>query len=509
MSETIKKLRSEFKTDFQQFAYRCLKIRTKTNGVVPFELNSVQLDLLDKFENAMRFDGRARFIVLKARQMGLSTFIEALIYWWKIFHAGTKSLVLTHLDSATKELFEMTRRYHDNCPEAFKPPAHRDSTNELAFSLIDCAIKTATAGNKNVGHGSTIQCLHWSEVSRSRNQADITAGVMQTVPTGNGTMIFLESTANGVGEYFYQCWQDAVRGENEFTPVFYPWTAMTEYRQSAEGVEFSAEERAYQALHGIDDEQLAWRQAKMKQFEGSPEQKLALFREQYPITAEEAFQSSGESFINADDVRRARKAEDVEPVGAIIAGIDPARKGRDYTGVVIRQGRATLKVARLKSEDLMQTAAWCAKAIEEYRVDAMFIDTVGVGAGVYDRLKELGYGDRVFEAVASSRADKDNTYANKRAEMWARMSEWLSGRVRIHDYNHLESDLLMLGYEYDAHERLKLQSKKELTRSPDLADALAMTFYVEHVRPHEEQPEEYEGIQRRPTNGGSMLNGRF
>ena len=147
MSETIKKLRSEFKTDFQQFAYRCLKIRTKTNGVVPFELNSVQLDLLDKFENAMRFDGRARFIVLKARQMGLSTFIEALIYWWTIFHAGTKSLVLTHLDSATKELFEMTRRYHDNCPEAFKPPAHRDSTNELAFSLIDCAIKTATAGN--------------------------------------------------------------------------------------------------------------------------------------------------------------------------------------------------------------------------------------------------------------------------------------------------------------------------------------------------------------------------
>ena len=157
----------------------------------------------------------------------------------------------------------------------------------------------------------------------------------------------------------------------------------------------------------------------------------------------------------------------------------------------------------------MQTAAWCAKAIEEYRVDAMFIDTVGVGAGVYDRLKELGYGDRVFEAVASSRADKDNTYANKRAEMWARMAEWLSGRVRIHDYNHLESDLLMLGYEYDAHERLKLQSKKELTRSPDLADALAMTFYVEYVRPHEEQPEEYEGIQRRPTNGGSMLNGRF
>lgn len=504
--ETIDKLREAFRQDFRFFAYRCLKIRTKTQGVIPFELNSVQLDLLDRFYDAMQMKGRVRFVVLKARQMGLSTFIEALIYWWTIYHRGTKSLVLTHLDSATKELFEMTRRYHDNCPEPFKPPAHRDSTNELAFNSIDCAFKTATAGNKNVGHGSTIQCLHWSEVSRSRNQSDITAGVMQTVPTGDGTMIFLESTANGVGDYFHQTWQEAVRGENEFTPVFYPWTAMAEYRQSADGVEFSQDERQYQALYGLDDEQLAWRQAKMRQFNGSPEQKLALFREQYPITAEEAFQSSGESFINADDVRRARKAN-FEPIGAIVAGIDPARQGRDSTGVVIRQGRAVLKTARLKINDTMKIASWCAKAIEQYKIDAMFVDVVGVGAGVYDRLVQLGYGDRVFEAVASAKADKPDVYFNKRSEMWAMLREWLSGEVSISDLDHLESDLLMLGYEYDSHDRLKLQSKKGLPRSPDLADALAMTFYAPHVRPRAEQPEAYEGVRRLATNGGSMISG--
>lgn len=506
--ELERRLLAEYRIDFRLFAYYCLKIRTKSDGIVPFELNSVQLDLLDKFYEQMRLKGRVRFIVLKARQMGLSTFIEALLYWWTIYHQGVKSLVLTHKDSATKELFEMTRRYHDRTPVEFKPKAHRDSTNELAFAEMDSAIKTATAGSKNVGHGSTIQCLHWSEVSRSNNQAEMTAGVMQTVPTGEGSMIFLESTANGFGDYFHQTWEGAMRGENEFTPVFYPWNAMQEYRAPAEGVEFSKEEREYQALYGLDDEQLAWRQAKIKQFEGTPERKLALFREQYPITAEEAFQSSDNSFISADAVMIARQAS-YEGIGAIVAAVDPARKGRDSTGFVIRQGRKVLKMLRWKYPDTMTIATRCAAMMEEFKVDALFVDVVGLGAGVYDRLVQLGYGGRVFEAVASARADKADTYANKRAEMYDRMNAWLMAGADIPDSDLLQSDLLMLGYEYDSNDRIKLQSKKNFDRSPDLADALAMTFYTLNILPKAEQPKEYEGLRRVATSGGSALIGSF
>lgn len=505
-SDEIELLRKKFKRDFRQFAYRCLKIRTKVNGVVPFALNSVQQDLLDKFLTEMEMHGRARFIVLKARQMGLSTFIEALIYWWTIFHEGTKSLVLTHLDSATKELFEMTRRYHDHCPEQFKPAAHRDSTNELAFSSIDCAIKTATAGNKNVGHGSTIQCLHWSEVSRSRNQADITAGVMQTVPTGDGTMIFLESTANGIGEYFQQMWEGAIRGENEFTPVFYPWTAMSEYRQDATGVEFSAEEREYQRLFNVDDEQLAWRQTKIRQFKGSPEEKLALFREQYPITPEEAFQSSENAFINGASVREARKAE-LEPFGAIVCGVDPAAGGKDSTAIVVRQGRKVLKAWRFKQPDLMAIVGRCVDVLHDYKVDMMFVDAVGLGLGVHSRLVELGYQDRVLDVKASRRADEPDAYVNKRAEMWDRMAQWFDDGADIPDNDIFESDLLMVSAAYDSNRRLKMQSKTEMAHSPDLADALSFTFALNHIMPKAEQPEEYEGLRRAPTYGGSMLNG--
>lgn len=507
-SNEVNRLREYYRLHFQAFAYHHLKIRTKTKGLQPFVLNSVQLQLLDLFIEHMQVKGHCRFIILKARQMGLSTFIAALIYWWTIFHKGTKSLVLTHLDSATKELFEMTRRYHKYCPDEFKPKASQDSANEIVFADIDSAMKTATAGSKNVGHGSTIQCLHWSEVSRSNNQDEMTTGVMQTVPSGEGTMIFLESTANGTGEYFHQTWEAAIRGESEFTPVFFPWTAMKEYRTSAEGVEFSQEELDYQALYGVDDEQLAWRQMKMRQLKGSPEERLASFQEQYPITPEEAFRSSGHAFVSKQAVAEARKAN-LEPYGAVVCGVDPAAGGKDSTAIVVRQGQKVLKAWRFKHPDLMAIVGRCVDVLNEYKVDMMFIDAVGLGLGVHSRLVELGYSDRVLDVKASRRADETDAYVNKRAEMWDRMAQWFDFGADIPDSDLFESDLLSLTADYDSSRRLKMQSKKELKFSPDLADALSFTFALKHVMPKAEQKEEYEGLKRAPTYGGSILNGKY
>lgn len=500
-------LRDEFRIHFPFYASKCLKIRTKTEGIKPFILNSVQRDLNDRIDKELELRGRVRFIILKARQMGISTLVNAKFFQRSTFHSGVKSMVLTHLDSATKELFEMTRRYYDYCPNEFKPKASKDNTNELAFNELDSAMKTATAGSKNVGHGSTIQCFHWSEVSRSKNQSEMTTGIMQAVPSGDGSMIILESTANGIGEYFHQTWEEAIRGENEFIPIFYPWVAMDEYRQSADGIEFSREEREYQRLHGIDDEQLAWRQSKMRQFKGSPEEKLALFCEQYPITAEEAFRSSGNSFINSVSVREARQAI-IEPVGAVVCGVDPAAGGKDSTAIVIRQGRKVIEARRFKHPDLMSIVGRCVDVLNEYAIDMMFVDAVGLGLGVHSRLVEMGYGDRVIDVKASRRADEPDAYVNKRAEMWDRMSQWFDAGADIPDNDIFESDLLSLQAEYDSSRRLKMQSKKELKHSPDIADALSFTFALNYVMPRAEQPEEYEGLRRTKTNGGSMINGK-
>lgn len=499
VSNKVDLLRERYRADFTRFAAECLLIRTKTDGLQPFHLNDVQRDFVERFTKQMAMNKRARFVILKARQQGLSTLIEALMYWWAIYHVGFKGLVLTHLDSATQELFEMTRRYHQNVPVPMRPKATNDSSHELTFRGIESAIKTATAGSPNAGHGSTFQGLHWSEVSRSRNQADMVAGVLQTVPEGNGTLVFLESTANGIGEYFHEAWQAAVRGESEFEPVFYPWFMTREYRRDASGVVFSDDERAYQDLFGVDDEQLAWRQFMLNnKMQGSPDARLAMFREQYPSTAQEAFQSDNSSFVSPDAVERAVNSV-YEPVGAVVVGIDPARQGKDATGVIVRQGRCVLYVGRWRIPDTMTLAGRVAKLIKEYRPDAVFVDAIGVGAGVYDRLRELGFRE-AQQAIVSGRADRAETYVNKRAEMWAEMSAWLEQGADIPDNAVLREDLLMLGFDEDSNNRLRLERKKNLKRSPDLGDALALTFYQPVAAVLTEQEQEYRGGM---TYGGS------
>lgn len=507
MENEVNSLREVYQNNFTRFAHDCLKIRTKVDGIQPFVLNEAQRDFVERFEKQMLKNGNVRFIILKARQMGISTLIEALAYWYTTRNSGVKTLVLTHLDKQTQELFEITKRYHDNCWDAFKPKATRDSASLLNFSGIDSSFSTATSGSRNAGHGSTVQVLHWSEVSRSRNQEDMVAGVLQAIPDGKGTMVFLESTANGFGDYFHETWEAAVRGENEYEPVFYPWYMMPEYVVDPAGKEFTDEEREYQNLYGITDAQLAWRQSKIRSFKGSIKRRIALFMEQYPASPIEAFQSANESFIEAQFVLAARKRDGVEAVGPVIGACDPARKGRDYTSIAIRQGRKILKIVRTRIDDTMVVAQRCAELIETYSLDAFMVDVVGLGAGVYDRLVQMGYGSIVYEAVASAQADKPEAFYNKRSEMWWRMAEWLQGDVSIPDSDIVQGDLMMLGYSYDSKDRFKLQSKSGMKRSPDIADAIAMTFYLQNIRGRGSMTGQ--DISGRRPGGGSIINGRI
>ncbi len=114
-------------------------------------------------------------------------------------------------------------------------------------------------------------------------------------------------------------------------------------------------------------------------------------------------------------------------------------------------------------------------------------DVTGLGAGVYDRLKERGYGRIVTAVNFGSKARDDDRYANKRAEIWGRMAEWLAdpGCADIPDSDELQSHLCAPGYGFDSNSRLLLEKKEDIRKrlglSPDLGDALALTF-AETVR---------------------------
>lgn len=164
----------------------------------------------------------------------------------------------------------------------------------------------------------------------------------------------------------------------------------------------------------------------------------------------------------------------------VILGVDVAREGDDMHVIVKRQGRASWILGKYRHlpNETMGLANLVAQFEEEHNADAVFIDGVGVGGGVVDRLRELGH--TPIEVNAGRRADDDKTFSNKRSEMWWKMREWLDAGGRIPDDQQLIDDLTAPEYSYDNGERVKLESKKDMKKrglaSPDVADAYSMTF---------------------------------
>jgi hypothetical protein len=184
-------------------------------------------------------------------------------------------------------------------------------------------------------------------------------------------------------------------------------------------------------------------------------------------------------------------ARDRQPgrYGARVMGVDVARFGDDRTVLLVRK-EAVEEIRVFRGIDTMQTAARAGEMAMECKPDAIFVDGVGVGGGVVDRLRALGF--RVVDVNAGGRPEAAERYRNKRAEMWGRCREWLRDkgcipRDLVHG-NELADDLIAPQYEFDAQNRLLLESKEDMKKrglpSPDIGDALALTF-AEMIAPPE------------------------
>jgi hypothetical protein len=209
-------------------------------------------------------------------------------------------------------------------------------------------------------------------------------------------------------------------------------------------------------------------------------------------------------FITYEHVKAALDRDFEGGSNPVILGVDVARFGDDRSAVAIRHGDALTKLISWKGLDTMQTASKVVEIAEEYNPDHIFVDGVGVGGGVVDRLKQLG--KRAVDVNAGGRATDDDRYYNKRAECWGRMRDWLRDRGSIESNAELEFDLQGPEYGYDNKNRIQLEKKDDMKKrgisSPDLGDALALTFaekstvtLTTYKRPK---------IQRRTTPGGWM-----
>lgn len=285
---------------------RELTIQTKGLTTEKFPIDSdfawAQRDFVEAIEKQYNAGKPVRIIVLKARQLGISTATEGILFNWAFIHPGTNGLVIAHEAEASSGLFEKTKMYWDTWPLRPYYTLKYATRRELFWMETRSHLKVATAKNVASGRGSTLHAVHASECAFYSDPEALMVGLNQTIPNQHGTIVVLESTANGVGNWFHKQWQSAERGESEYIPVFYPWYRHPEYKTVTTlniKSELDADERNL-LRYGASYENLAWRRwAIINRASGD----LDFFMQEYPATPEEAFITTGRPIFSQSRLR--------------------------------------------------------------------------------------------------------------------------------------------------------------------------------------------------------------
>ena len=425
-------------TDLEYFAAELLKIRPKAGSLVPFTFNPAQRELHRIIEEQRARTGRVRVIVLKARQLGISTYVAARYYKQTTSNPGLRTIIIGHEKVASKNLFQLVKRFHEYMPDGMRQSTGTSNAEELIFDNIDSGYLVSVATEEGSGRSATAQILHASEAAFWVDLPTQLAALMQTVPDIDGTEIIIETTANGYND-FHKLWRKAESGGSEFTAVFLPWSIDPAYRAKLpDDFVMTAEETKLAELHGLDAEQICWRRNKISGFSSEE-----YFCQEYPLVASEAFiAASFDSYIPADLVLRARK-EDIAPHGPLMIGVDPAGKGADRTAIAWRRGSCIEKIEARRGLDTMEVAGLVAKIIREDKPVRVNIDVGGLGVGVYDRLVEQGYGSVINAVNFGGKPIEPPPYdetgrpaggpANRRAELYVNLRKALEGRFSLPD----------------------------------------------------------------------------
>lgn len=470
--------------DFKLFAKSYLKISPKVGAPFPFVLNRAQNYIHDRLQKQLDDVGKVRALILKGRQQGVSTLTQARFFWKVITKRNTRAYILTHESEATKNLFNMTMRFYENMPPGLCPIADKSSSKELIFKNLGSGYSVGTAGNRGAGRSQTLQLFHGSETAFWPHAEEHVRGVLNAISDQEGTEIILESTANGIGNYFHGMWKSAEKGDTEYQAIFVPWYWQEEYTVSDKGISLTDDEEFIYELYkhdGMTKKHLAWRRTKIsasKDIEAGVES----FKQEYPCSATEAFLNPVENiFINSRFVDKARKNR-IDSDNRLIIGVDVAIGDTDKTAIIRRKGRVAYNLETFRGLNTMEIAGMLKHVIEREKPHRVYIDCIGVGAGVVDRLREHNF--HFVEGINVARtANAKDKYRNVRAELWAEMRDWLyqDMPVQIPDDDVLHGELCCLGYRFDSSGRLLIESKDDLKArgiaSPDCADALALTFF--------------------------------
>ena len=386
------------RSDFPLYAGKLLKIRTKDGSIVKLKLNKAQVYFYKKCREQLDRTGYIRVIVLKGRQQGLSTIIAAWMFHQTVNNPGQKTLVVANIDETATSLFDMTKRFWENLPEPLRPQTRASNKKELIFAKkysqtdqqsLDSRYMVVTAGGRDPARGETIQNAHLSEMAfwPAGCAEDNFNGMMKAVPKGlKGTMVFIESTANGVSGVFYSTWKAAEEGVIDFMPIFIPWFWSDEYQSAIpKGFTLTPDEQDVYDRYkndGLTMGAMVWRREEVN-LNG-----LDKFHQEYPCCAEEAFLTTGAPVFDGNALLKQREKQSHECVhyghikgkgfaensrGSLRIWATPAHGRRYYIGVDVAAGikGRDYSVATVLDDERRIVAVYRAHVEPDYLADVV------------------------------------------------------------------------------------------------------------------------------------------
>ena len=275
------------------FAGDALTIFPKEGDPRRLVLNSVQRELDAALDAQLAETGRVRAIILKARQMGVSTYVGARFYHRMRHNKGRRTLIMTHRDDATKNLAGMVQRYREHDPD---PPPLAGVNWRVLDNGSSVTVETAGTVVTGAGVSFTFHLAHLSELALWQQAKAHLGGIMPTFPDAERSEVIMESTARGASGPFYEMAMAALAGIGDYQLLFYPWFRHTEYRAPPPANWLPPEAfREMGDRYGLDREQLFWAWRTNAAFAAlektSPDEITWLFKREYPSNVHEAFRA--------------------------------------------------------------------------------------------------------------------------------------------------------------------------------------------------------------------------
>ncbi len=336
--------------DFAAF-HRHLQIQDRaSHRTIPLEMSDIQRAVRAPILTAEREGRPSRIIVLKARREGVSTIVQATFCHRGCTRGNVKSYTIADERDKASNLHGMLEGMYDHLPARLKPERKKLDTGRRLQLVNGSDFRTETAKDANAGRSGAASVLHASEFAFWQYPERTLISMLQVVPDEVGTIVVIESTANGVGNAFHQEWLRAQRGDSAYVPLFFSWLDDSGYDHGkqvklADLGDIDDEEYALIEELGARPGQLSWRRHKLNQdLMGD----VSFFHQEYPATPHEAFLSTGRQFFGVREVAKFRPSE---PVGRFRLSVEFTRGKKRTQTSMQRDDKGPLWVYELPQPD--------------------------------------------------------------------------------------------------------------------------------------------------------------